>query len=492
MPLDTDGTHISENALTVDAHQSSTAKDLCRDMVETMLAQAAAVALKGSPGNPAQVVDLNSVWKAGDGARSVETAVEAIVAAGLKVAHDIVIGMARLPVAPEPGRAEQSTEADELVSVHQLLYGAPAGALVDPAPPEELFWPATPVPELPVYQPPVLDHPVYVPRVDTPAVPAPWVAPPAVYQAPSLPVAAPRTLSSRSGSFTFFTWVRNIGAIIGLFVVWQLWGTSIAQHHDQNHLQTSFQAAIHAHHATIRKPSGAPSLLPADQIVPMPAEGSAVAQLQVPAIGVDQYVVQGTAANDLSEGPGHYIGTAAPGQAGNVAIAGHRTTHGAPFNRLGVLAVGDPIYLTTTSGERLTYVVSQAPVAVSPTDVEVLNNFGDNRITLTTCNPEFSATQRLVVVGELQQPASSTKTAPKAVVKPTEYHVVNPVSASWDWLLLPTVALEAGVLLLLSLSNRWFTAWFSRTGRWFVLVPVWAAGLYLLFQTLTSFLPSTF
>ena len=62
-----------------------------------------------------------------------------------------------------------------------------------------------------------------------------------------------------------------------------------------------------------------------------------MAELQIPAIGVDQYVVVGTSETDLSKGPGHYVGSAMPGQAGNVAIAGHRTTHGAPFNRIGQL-----------------------------------------------------------------------------------------------------------------------------------------------------------
>ena len=136
-----------------------------------------------------------------------------------------------------------------------------------------------------------------------------------------------------------------------------------------------------------------------------------MAELQIPAIGLDQYVVSGTSTADLSKGPGHYVGSAMPGQAGNVAIAGHRTTHGAPFNRLGQLAPatnsrpGDRIILTTLSGQRLTYVVTGTPQAVSPSDVKVLNYFGDNRITLTTCTPEFSAAQRLIVVGELQQRA---------------------------------------------------------------------------------------
>jgi sortase A len=216
--------------------------------------------------------------------------------------------------------------------------------------------------------------------------------------------------------------------------------------------------------------------------------GSVVAHLQIPAIGLDEYVVSGTAEAELAMGPGHYIGSAAPGQAGNVAIAGHRTTNGAPFNRLGQIVPGNQIYLTTTSGERLTYIVSQAPQPVSPSDVTVLDNYGDNRITLTTCNPEYSAAQRLVVVGELQQPSP-----PKAdPAKKTAYHIVDAATASWDFGLLPVVVLEVGVLMLLALTNRRFAVWYGGVGRWFVLVPIWTVGLYLLYGTLTTFLPATF
>ena len=157
---------------------------------------------------------------------------------------------------------------------------------------------------------------------------------------------------------TLFTWVRNIGAIILLFVAWQLWGTAIGEHHAQAALRAQFDAKLHS---GVRPPgtspvgasSGAASsspirLIAASERFQNPADGSVVAQLTIPKIALNQYVVSGTAASDLAMGPGHYVGTALPGQAGNVAIAGHRTTHGAPFNRLAELAVGDPIYLTTT------------------------------------------------------------------------------------------------------------------------------------------------
>ena len=269
-----------------------------------------------------------------------------------------------------------------------------------------------------------------------------------------------------------------------LLVAWQLWGTAIAQHHEQDSLRHQFQSAVASHHHVAPSKSG-PVLVAATAKLPQPAEGTVVARIQIPKIGVDQYVVMGTSESDLDKGPGHYIGTALPGQAGNVAIAGHRTTQGAPFNRLGDLAKSDKIILTTTSGEVLNYVVSGTPVAVSPSDVAVLNDFGDNRVTLTTCNPEYSATQRLIVVGELQRQAAQ----PVAKAKPVAYHIVNPATASWNWSIFPGVVLLVGLLVLLGVFNRRLVSWYGRFGKWLILVPVWAAGLYLLFGALTSFFP---
>ena len=148
---------------------------------------------------------------------------------------------------------------------------------------------------------------------------------------------------------------------------------------------------------------------------------------------------------------------------------------------------GDQIYLTTSSGERFDYVVAGTPTPVSPGDVGVLNDFGDNRITLTTCNPEFSASQRLIAVGKLVTPV----VLPTTPNRPSTYHIVDPATASWSWRLFPLVLLELAGLVLLGLSNRRLTGWYGRNGRWLILVPVWTAGLYLLFQSLTAFLPST-
>ena len=83
---------------------------------------------------------------------------------------------------------------------------------------------------------------------------------------------------------------------------------------------------------------------------PPPPSGEAVAIIRIPKIGVDQAVVEGVSLASLRKGPGHYPSTPLPGEAGNAAIAGHRTTYGAPFNRLDELVAGDEIQVTTVRG----------------------------------------------------------------------------------------------------------------------------------------------
>jgi sortase A len=285
-----------------------------------------------------------------------------------------------------------------------------------------------------------------------------------------------------------FGWVRDVGLILVAFAAWQIWGTSIEQGQAQHSLAQQFQAQVRSAQPPAGvKPSG-PSLISAGTRLPEPREGSVVGRLQIPAIGVDQYVVEGTNEGDLSRGPGHYVGTSLPGQGGNVAIAGHRTTYGAPFNNLNELGAGDPIYLTTDAGERFTYVVTGKPAVVSPKDVSVLNTVADNRLTLTTCNPRFSSTSRLVAVGLLSQPqAAAAATTP--VVVPHRVRVVAE-DIGWHTAYLPIVVLLALLLVALGVAKNWARMVFGRIGRWLVLVPMWGAGLYFLFDSLTKLLPA--
>ncbi len=219
------------------------------------------------------------------------------------------------------------------------------------------------------------------------------------------------------------------GVLILLFVVYQLWGTGIREAASQDQLKTEFaviektvptepsptvpttspnasttaagsgSSTTATAQATTTAPETAASGS-ADPSAP-PKTGAAIAHIVIPKIGVDKYIVQGVSVDDLKRAPGHYANTVFPGQIGNSGIAGHRTTYGAPFNRLDELANGDEIKITTLQGT-FTYIVDGQKV-VDPSDVSVLDNTPtEARLTLTTCNPKYSAATRLIIMAKLQ------------------------------------------------------------------------------------------
>jgi sortase A len=148
-----------------------------------------------------------------------------------------------------------------------------------------------------------------------------------------------------------------------------------------------------------------------------PDDGDALARIEIPSIEVDKVVVRGVAVADLRKGPGHYNQTALPGNPGNSAIAGHRTTYGAPFNRIDELAPGDEITVSSVQGDFTYRVLDPADafpdqlaevegvgaghIIVDPGAVWVLGDFGDDRLTLTACHPKLSSRQRIIVAAEL-------------------------------------------------------------------------------------------
>lgn len=137
------------------------------------------------------------------------------------------------------------------------------------------------------------------------------------------------------------------------------------------------------------------------------AEGSPLTRLIIPKIKVNVLVVEGTSPDALRAGAGHYVGTPLPGEAGNVAIAGHRTTFGRPFNHLDEMRAGDQVLLETPFNV-FHYKVLPAfdghanPWSIKPTKTEVLlNTPGKHLLTLTTCHPKGSARERLILRLEL-------------------------------------------------------------------------------------------
>ena len=211
----------------------------------------------------------------------------------------------------------------------------------------------------------------------------------------------------------------TLGLVTFLFVAYQLWGTGFTERHDQIVLQRQFQSLGHAASAPRPVAASAARATPTTtanpaaggELSPSTPIGTAIDHLVIPAISVNKYVVQGTAENDLMQGPGHYLGTPMPGERGNAGIAGHRTTYGAPFFQLGHLRKGDWIYLTDTANHTFDYRVVGHEV-VPPSDVSVLDPTRWAQLTLTTCNPPYSATSRLVVIARLVGRPAATPPAP--------------------------------------------------------------------------------
>jgi sortase A len=220
--------------------------------------------------------------------------------------------------------------------------------------------------------------------------------------------------------------LTGAGVLILLFVAYQLWGTGLYTGQQQDSLESQFKQKAQV----VDSPTTSTTVDPLHQ-PPPPPSGEAVANLRIPKIGIDKYVVQGVGLGALRKGPGHYPETPMPGEQGNAAIAGHRTTYGAPFNRLDELAAGDEILVTTVKGT-FTYKVAGTKV-VKPSQVEVLNPTPTPTLTLTTCHPKYSAKERLVVVADLAPGQTATKPTPS----PT-----TPTTAGGDGKALPGDELE--------------------------------------------------
>ncbi len=298
------------------------------------------------------------------------------------------------------------------------------------------------------------------------------------------------------------------GMLILLFTAYQVWGTWLLEAHTQSHLRQEIttelppgalaqaeRIAAGPHFAQKVVVSGPPQVAPTTSA---PATGSPVGIIDVPNIGLDQVVVEGVQTAQLRDGPGHYPGTPLPGQSGNAAIAGHRTTNGHPFYDLNAVAPGDRVVLTTPQG---IFVYAAGPTTVvAPADTTVLADTTDPRLTLTTCNPRYSASSRLVLHATLvrstlfaQQPHRPAVPSTTVPTTPSATQTVQATSLAGDgeggWLPAVLWGLAAAVLA----AGVWEVS--RRTGRrW----PVYLVGglaflvvLFFFFSALTPLLPAS-
>jgi sortase A len=264
----------------------------------------------------------------------------------------------------------------------------------------------------------------------------------------------------------------TVGVLILLFVAYQLWGTGISEARDQHRLKNQFKTLQQA---------PPPPATPGVALPPTP-EGDAVAIIEIPKINVSKAVVQGVGVEDLKKGPGHYPQTPMPGQRGNAAIAGHRTTYGHPFYDVDALKPGDDIFISTREG-KFQYKVDHS-MNVDPHDVAVLDATPDNLLTLTTCTPRFSAAQRLIVVSRL------IGTAKEAPPPPPAAPIVRKAGLSGNQVA-KGPAVQWGVMAALVFFGTWYIA--RRWRRWpayLIGTPVFLFVLFFFYENVARLLPA--
>jgi len=177
-------------------------------------------------------------------------------------------------------------------------------------------------------------------------------------------------------------------AVVAGYVIWILWGTGLVTAQAQADLRSELTPLL------LASPKPPPE---DDGAIRLP--GQAYAEIIIPRMKLDMIVVEGTDTASLMKGPGHYPSSDDPwDRTGRVAIAGHRTTYEAPFWSLDKLREGDLITLATEYGT-FDYRVTGSQV-VPPTATEVADPTKQPTLVLTTCNPRFSAAQRLVVFAD--------------------------------------------------------------------------------------------
>ena len=123
-------------------------------------------------------------------------------------------------------------------------------------------------------------------------------------------------------------------------------------------------------------------------------------RLVIPKLGVDMTMYEGIRLTTLDHGPGHWPGSALPGQPGNVVVGGHRTSKHRVFRNVDDLVAGDQIIFSDANGEHV-YLVNRVEI-VDPTAVWIINPTETPTATLFACHPPGSTRQRIVVFADLQ------------------------------------------------------------------------------------------
>lgn len=294
----------------------------------------------------------------------------------------------------------------------------------------------------------------------------------------------------------------TVGLLMLAFVAYQLWGTGIKQAQSQKKLAADFARVTST---TVPRTS-------AQYDRAVLNEGDVIGRISIPTLGVDSWIVAGSKLKYLEKGPGVFPKSAMPGHLGNFAVAGHRTSYGAPFGDIDRLKKGDLITVTSQEGT-FNYSVTRSEV-VPPTDVSVLRTVDPTRAvaTLITCHPKWTSSNRLVVHAELTSQQTAIATPAVLDVTTTAGDTDEPESVTPGWFhdrsrIWPTLAWCAALLAVWRTGvwlvrrcrrgrdgseSRMLAAWnIAGTALGIVaLAALFSVSLYVMFENLSGLLPA--
>jgi sortase A len=192
------------------------------------------------------------------------------------------------------------------------------------------------------------------------------------------------------------------GVLLLFFTAYLLWGTGVYTKQQQN----TFEKTL-ANKPIVADRDVTGDKIPAARPSRPPKLGEPLFSLKVPKIGLDTVIVNGVGREELKKGAGLFPQCPTggeecvreakyPGEKGNVAISGHRTTYGAPFFRLNELQKGDTVDFVSGRA-RYRYKVREQKIVDPVAGFPAVEQHGRDEVTLTTCHPRFSAAQRLII-----------------------------------------------------------------------------------------------
>lgn len=268
------------------------------------------------------------------------------------------------------------------------------------------------------------------------------------------------------------------GLLLLAFVAYQLWGTGIQQSRSQKALEKQYSFLYPS------RPS------PVSTVPKVPETGQVIGRISIPRIDLDTWFVAGARLAQLEKGPGLFAGSVLPGQYGNTAVAGHRTSYGAPFGDLDRLKKGDPIIYVTAQGTFTYTVTSTEIVKASRVDVITTTDKTKAVTTLITCHPKWTSSKRLVVHGTLTGTQVPLPPTPLATISWADEEQSSPGWFHDTSRILPTALWSLLLVGVWVAARRLAGDGWRRVAVTIVSGAVFLSVLYMVFENLTGLLPA--